>query len=328
VDGLGELAAKVAGQAVPKPFGPVIEELTRALLGVQDKQLQLLQHLQQDVQGLRQDIDRLLQAHWHAARGFLERAAISGRDPKAKRKDLREASNEFIRAAGVYPQPSLARAAIYSQLSITLGLLNDAEAARRYAGKAWSDAIRCLYLEVTRANSQLLSYRKRRFLQSNGPEIGHLQTISALVAELREVVVRFTPTPPAASSPRRGRGSPQPRTRTLRAPYSRRPIDCLPYYSVVVGYPVSVEKAYSSLCIRSRARLISRSAGRHGLAGKVYGLASATHDKRLYAGLVVPTGDDGRSSQAFRDEVQRYFRWGIDVQFWHPWDLEAYEPIA
>jgi len=88
---LGDPMARIAGQSVEAAAAPILEELVRAILGVQSEQMRLLKSLAGHVGELLKEAQKLLDQSFDAGRDFLVLTAMPRNLRKARLRDLRRA---------------------------------------------------------------------------------------------------------------------------------------------------------------------------------------------------------------------------------------------
>lgn len=106
--------------------------LLRDLIGVQDRQLETLQ-------AIRQDVRTLVEGPWRESRQLLDMAAHS--DGSIRRSYLLDARNALIRAHSHEPLATPRRATVDVDLAMVLGLLGEEESSIRWALRAHDDQV-------------------------------------------------------------------------------------------------------------------------------------------------------------------------------------------
>lgn len=125
--------------------------LLRDLLGIQDRQLEALEAIRQDVRTLRE-------GPWREAKLLLVEAAEAS-DKNRRDSYLQAAKAALFKAVSLEPSTTPRRATVAADLAIVLGMLREQQASLRWALTAHDDqaeAVRTAVLSATRTlNSRL-----------------------------------------------------------------------------------------------------------------------------------------------------------------------------
>lgn len=125
---LMEIAIGIGQEQIAAHLLPLLREL----IGVQDRQLQALEAIRQDIQTLRR-------GPWLESQQLLEMAASS--EGSVRRGYLVEARAALFRAHSHEPLPTPSRATISIDLAMVLGLLGEVDGALTWALKAHNDQV-------------------------------------------------------------------------------------------------------------------------------------------------------------------------------------------
>jgi hypothetical protein len=123
--------------------------LLRDLLGVQDRQLEALQ-------AIRQDVRTLLEGPWRRAKLLLAEAAEAS-DKDIRDSYLRDAKTALFEAVSHEPSATPRRATVAADLAIVLGMLSERQASLRWARTAHDDQTEAVRLAIFSAIKTLNS---------------------------------------------------------------------------------------------------------------------------------------------------------------------------
>jgi len=144
VDPLVGLAVKI-GQASATT---VVAPLIRQLLGVQERQLVLLEQLGEDVRVLRE-------GSWRRAMHWLEEAAATDETDPERDHRLRLAAEALAEARSLEPaEESPRRAQIAQDLAMTYGLLGRRDDSRRWSLTAYREGVEAMVAHAARVSRE------------------------------------------------------------------------------------------------------------------------------------------------------------------------------